>query len=233
MMPPRSHLSRQRTFVGSSLGSRGNPTGHDAPMRDAPITVVDAVDALFRRHGDMSLRLLVTLAPAAASTRTLQRHLTAYRRYGEGWVHEARAASAKGNRERSRRPERRENCRRARRARYNDDPTFRLGLLLRTRLWKALKGIAKSASTMELLGCPVEFLRLRLELMFHDGMSWENMGEWHVDHIIPCADFDLSDPAQQRKCFHWSNMQPLWGQKNLSKGARRDETFPIRMIVPT
>ena len=48
-------------------------------------------------------------------------------------------------------------------------------------------------------------------------MSWENMGEWHLDHIRPCASFDLTDPDQQRQCFHYSNLQPLWASDNLSK----------------
>jgi hypothetical protein len=50
-------------------------------------------------------------------------------------------------------------------------------------------------------------------------MTWENYGPvWHVDHIRPCASFDLTDPAQQRECFHFSNLQPLFAAENLAKG---------------
>ena len=51
-------------------------------------------------------------------------------------------------------------------------------------------------------------------------MTKENYGLWHVDHIIPCASFDLTDPKQQKICFHWSNLQPLKAIDNLKKGTR-------------
>ncbi len=63
-----------------------------------------------------------------------------------------------------------------------------------------------------------------IESQFHlwPGMSWDNMNEWHVDHRQPCKSFDLRDEAQQRRCFHFSNLQPLWACDNLAKGARVD-----------
>ncbi len=53
-------------------------------------------------------------------------------------------------------------------------------------------------------------------------MTWENHGRhgWHIDHIIPCAAFDLTDPEQQKKCFHYTNYQPLYTLENLKKGDR-------------
>ncbi|AHM03043.1 hypothetical protein roselon_00603 [Roseibacterium elongatum DSM 19469] len=53
-------------------------------------------------------------------------------------------------------------------------------------------------------------------------MSWENRGEWHVDHVRPLASFDLSDPGQQAQAFHFSNTRPLWAGDNLSKGSLHD-----------
>ena len=50
-------------------------------------------------------------------------------------------------------------------------------------------------------------------------MTWENYGEWEVDHILPCASFDLEQPEAQRQCFHYTNLQPLWKADNRSKGA--------------
>jgi hypothetical protein len=102
------------------------------------------------------------------------------------------------------------------------DPAKRLLDSLRARVCESLKrGETKSASTLELLGCSIPELRERLEQQFRPGMSWDNYGPvWHVDHIKPCALFDFDDPAQQRACFHWSNLQPLFALENISKGAK-------------
>ena len=81
-----------------------------------------------------------------------------------------------------------------------------------------LKHNRKHGTTIKLLGCNINELRFYLEGKFIDGMSWDNYGEWHIDHIRPCASFDLTDPEQQKKCFHYTNLQPLWAEDNLSKG---------------
>lgn len=99
------------------------------------------------------------------------------------------------------------------------DSLFRLKHHLRVRLRNALHGRSKSARTMELVGCSIEELRAHLEQQFINNMTWENYGQWHVDHRVPCAAWDLSDPEQQRACFHWSNLQPMWGTENSSKGS--------------
>jgi hypothetical protein len=105
-----------------------------------------------------------------------------------------------------------------------NDPAYRLQSNLRLRVLQAIKkcGAAKSAFTQELLGCSYEEARQHLAAQFLPGMTWENHGEWEIDHIRPCASFDLTDPAQQRECFHYSNLQPLWRFDNRSKNARLD-----------
>ncbi len=96
---------------------------------------------------------------------------------------------------------------------------YRLVSNMRARIPFALAGATKSASTMELIGCTVDFLKDHLEFQFADGMTWENYGNcWHVDHRIPCASFNMLDPIEQRICFHYSNLQPLWAEDNLKKG---------------
>ncbi len=107
--------------------------------------------------------------------------------------------------------------------RYREkNPSSQITRNLRKRIWCALKGKSKSDSTLELLGCSVEEFILHLETQFTDGMSWDNYGlkSWHIDHIKPCAAFDLLDPEAQRRCFHYSNLQPLWAEDNLAKGAK-------------
>ena len=70
---------------------------------------------------------------------------------------------------------------------------------------------------MKLLGCSLDFLKQYLEFQFKKGMSWSNYGKWHIDHIKPCASFDLSKPNEQHKCFNYINLQPLWAIDNLRK----------------
>lgn len=107
------------------------------------------------------------------------------------------------------------------------DPIFKLVKTLRSRLGSALnrKNIEKGFSTMELTGCELLFLKGYLEAKFTEGMSWENHGEWHLDHIKPCCSFDLSNEEEQKKCFHYTNLQPLWAEDNLSKGGKYEATI--------
>ena len=63
----------------------------------------------------------------------------------------------------------------------------------------------------------IEELKNHLKSQFDNKMNWQNYGSWHVDHIIPVTAFNLSDPEQQKECFHFTNLQPLWGTENLRK----------------
>jgi len=100
------------------------------------------------------------------------------------------------------------------------DLNFRIICNLRSRICAVLKGNSKSKSTLKLLGCSVEKLNNYIESKFQPGMSFSNYGKWHIDHIKPCACFDLSKPEEQKKCFHYTNLQPLWAKDNLSKGKK-------------
>jgi len=96
---------------------------------------------------------------------------------------------------------------------------FKILCNLRKRIWSVLKGNDKSKKTINLIGCNINFLKNYLENQFKPGMSWLNYSYrgWHIDHIRPCASFDLSKPSQQRKCFNYTNLQPLWAKDNLKK----------------
>jgi hypothetical protein len=88
----------------------------------------------------------------------------------------------------------------------------------RNRIRNCIKKGYKSQSSLFLTGCKTwDELKNHLEKKFTNGMSWANMGEWHIDHIIPCSSFDLTNIEQQMQCFHYSNLQPLWAKDNLSK----------------
>jgi hypothetical protein len=105
--------------------------------------------------------------------------------------------------------------------RYHEDLKYKLMCLSRSRIGDALRGRgAKSHRTTRLIGCSIEHLRQHLEAQFTEGMTWDNHGEWHIDHIRPCASFDLTHEQQQLECFNYTNLQPLWAKDNLSKGAR-------------
>ena len=104
--------------------------------------------------------------------------------------------------------------------RRETDPNHKLRHYLRSRIGSALKGKSKSATTMKLIGCTIEELWNHLESQFEPWMTRENHGLWHVDHIKACARFDLTDPAQQRECFHYTNLQPLEAIANIKKGKK-------------
>lgn len=89
---------------------------------------------------------------------------------------------------------------------------------LRRRLWEVLKGNSKKDTTMNLIGCDIDFLWKHLKNNFTKGMTMENYGDWHIDHIIPCSRFNLQRGEEQIRCFNWRNLQPLWGKDNLEKG---------------
>ena len=85
----------------------------------------------------------------------------------------------------------------------------------RVRSYFKSKGIPKSQTTLEMLGCTPEQLRDHLQSQFTEGMTLENHGEWHIDHIIPLA--SAKTEAEIIKLCHYTNLQPLWAEDNLSK----------------
>lgn len=106
-----------------------------------------------------------------------------------------------------------------------EKPNWLIASRLRTRLYKKVTraGLEKKESTLRLLGCTLSFFRQYMQARFTEGMSWANHGEWEIDHIIPCASFDLSKRSEQRRCFHYSNLQPLWRDRNRSKSDSLNE----------
>ena len=144
-----------------------------------------------------------------------EKHYAKNRKYSKNNREKERAWHRKSRQ----RPEAKKKRNARQRERRKTVPAFKIRNYLSSRLWYVLKGNPKSASTMTLVGCSISHLKDHLEKQFLPGMTWENYGPvWHVDHMMPCASFDLIDPEQQRRCFHYTNLQPLWGPENCGKG---------------
>lgn len=107
-----------------------------------------------------------------------------------------------------------------RQKRYKQDIVYRIKMNLKSRVQTELQGLSKYAGAATLLGCSCSQLKLHLETQFIEGMNWTNYGQygWHVDHIKPIVAFDLNNIEDQKKCFHYTNLQPLWAKDNLLKG---------------
>lgn len=84
------------------------------------------------------------------------------------------------------------------------------------------KNTTKKDKTIEYIGCTIKLFKLWISFQFDEKMTWDNYGEWHLDHVKPCCSFNLSDKDEQKKCFNWSNIQPLWAIDNILKGKTID-----------
>lgn len=107
--------------------------------------------------------------------------------------------------------------------REQHDVLFKLENRLRHRIYLAIRNNHASLHTKQLLGCTIIEYKKYLENLFKPGMTWENwnFSGWHIDHIKPCDAHDLNNPEEQKKCFHYTNTQPLWATENLSKGKKQ------------
>jgi hypothetical protein len=105
------------------------------------------------------------------------------------------------------------------RARRQSNSEFRMKTNLRNRVKAAMRGGKKCSGTSVLLAMELPEFRIYIQGQFRPGMTWENYGPvWHLDHVRPCASFDLTNPEEQKICFRWDNHQPLFAEDNLRKG---------------
>jgi hypothetical protein len=99
--------------------------------------------------------------------------------------------------------------------------------ILRSRILAAIKFRrgSKAYKSIDLLGCSIEEARQHIERQFKKGMCWSNHGmfTWHIDHIVPLIRFDLTKPEEQKKAFHFTNLQPLFANENLSKHSKHND----------
>lgn len=106
--------------------------------------------------------------------------------------------------------------------RRREKPYEKLAATIRSRIYDYLRNGYKSDKTEKLLGITMKELAVYLESKFKVGMTWENYGfyGWHVDHKKPLSSFDLTKEEEQKKAFHYTNLQPLWADENMAKGAK-------------
>lgn len=120
----------------------------------------------------------------------------------------------------------RDGINKTRKKRIKDDPQFRMRINISNRLRKIFKskGAVKKCPVKDALGCSYNELMLHIKSLFQDGMSWENYGVhgWHLDHIKPLSSFDLTVLDEYKQANHYTNLQPLWAEDNLRKGAKLD-----------
>jgi len=107
-------------------------------------------------------------------------------------------------------------------ARRRKRPYEQIASVVRARIHDVLKHHYKSEKTEKLLGISIKELKIYLESKFTDGMTWGNYGfyGWHIDHIKPLSSFDLNNSEEQKKAFHYTNLQPLWAKDNLHKHSK-------------
>ena len=117
------------------------------------------------------------------------------------------------------REENKERLNEYRKQRKITDPLYKLSCNLRSRTSDAFKrkSYHKTSKTAEMLGVPYEVAFAHIERQFTKGMTWENQGEWHIDHIIPLASAETE--SELIKLCHYTNLQPLWAKDNISKHA--------------
>ena len=103
--------------------------------------------------------------------------------------------------------------------RYHEDPYFKLKCNYRSRLGRVLRAakVKKNYKSMELIGESPTFVLIYIAFLFIEGMSLENQGVWHIDHIKPCSLFNFNNPEEVKMCFHYTNLQPLTAAQNLFK----------------
>lgn len=132
-------------------------------------------------------------------------------------------AKPRGEGHRGRTPEHRAKCREynkresvvARRKIRLSQPKHKALVNQRSRLRDFIKSTGVHVHLR--FGCSANFMRAHIEKQFTKGMTWDNYGKWHIDHIMPCAQFDLSNQMHADICFNWQNLRPLWAKDNIAK----------------
>ena len=98
--------------------------------------------------------------------------------------------------------------------RRQTDPVYKLQCNLRSGFYHWIKGNKKTCRTEQYVCCTYKELLDHLESQFEEGMTWENYGEWQIDHFKAQSRFDPTIEEEKYKCWHYTNLQPLWAPEN-------------------
>jgi hypothetical protein len=98
-------------------------------------------------------------------------------------------------------------------------PQVRIKSRIQNRIRCALKShkLNKNNKTSEYIGCSIQYLKKWLEFQFTENINWDNMNIWHIDHVLPCSNFDLTKEDEQKICFNWQNLRPCLANENMEK----------------
>jgi len=105
--------------------------------------------------------------------------------------------------------------------RLQTDPVYKLHKNLSSGFCNWIKGNRKTCRTEQYVGCTYQELLDHLESQFEEGMTWENQGEWHIDHFKTQSRFDPTIEEEKYKCWHYTNLQPMWSSENISWGNKK------------
>ena len=108
------------------------------------------------------------------------------------------------------------------------DIQYKIKCNLRSRIYKVIKNQQKTGSAVKDLGCTIITFKKYIEAKFKDGMTWDNYGEWHLDHILPLSCFNLEDRKQFLIACNYTNYQPLWAKDNLIKSDKSFFTYKLK-----
>lgn len=117
--------------------------------------------------------------------------------------------------------------------RRRSDPMYKLNRSIGSQIGRSLKGNKKGAHWEGLTGYTLEQLKKHLEKQFTENMTWDNYGEWHLDHKIPISVFNFTKPEHRdfKKCWALKNLQPLPAKDNLAKGAKLEHHFQPSLLL--
>ena len=116
--------------------------------------------------------------------------------------------------------------------RYENDSLFKFRKLIQNNIRNSFKrkGFSKTSKCCEILGADWDVVKRYFESKFLDGMSWDNQGEWHIDHILPISTAVTEEDVLRLN--HYTNLQPLWAEDNIKKSDVLTKESYIKKYFP-